>query len=175
MPDPHRPNRWQVLDPARRYRGRHRPRARGRGNSQRPDRSGISAAGSSTDCRLRRGVDPRLAKAKAAWFEAARAWGKPIPTPRYRPAIYQSFLTRGWDCPQTAMTRAGSAGGRAPSSGTVRWLTTRPDLVAISCGSARAAASRRGASTRVAGGFRRCCGRPASAPRSGAGSGRPAR
>ncbi len=28
--------------------------------------------------------------AKAAWLEAARAQGKPIPPPRYRPAIYQS-------------------------------------------------------------------------------------
>ncbi len=28
--------------------------------------------------------------AKAAWLEAARAEGKPIPPPRYRPAIYQS-------------------------------------------------------------------------------------
>lgn len=27
--------------------------------------------------------------AKAAWIEAARAEGKPIPTPRYRPAIYK--------------------------------------------------------------------------------------
>jgi predicted RNase H-like HicB family nuclease len=27
--------------------------------------------------------------AKAAWLEAARAEGKPIPPPRYRPAIYQ--------------------------------------------------------------------------------------
>jgi predicted RNase H-like HicB family nuclease len=27
--------------------------------------------------------------AKAAWLEAARASGKPIPEPRYRPAIYQ--------------------------------------------------------------------------------------
>ena len=27
--------------------------------------------------------------AKAAWLEAARAAGKPIPRPRYRPAIYQ--------------------------------------------------------------------------------------
>jgi predicted RNase H-like HicB family nuclease len=26
--------------------------------------------------------------AKAAWLETARAEGKPIPTPRYRPAIY---------------------------------------------------------------------------------------
>jgi len=27
--------------------------------------------------------------AKKAWLEAARASGKPIPKPRYRPAIYQ--------------------------------------------------------------------------------------
>ncbi len=27
--------------------------------------------------------------AKAAWLDAARAAGKPIPQPRYRPAIYQ--------------------------------------------------------------------------------------
>jgi len=31
-----------------------------------------------------------LEKAKTAWIEAARAEGKPIPKPRYRPAIYQS-------------------------------------------------------------------------------------
>lgn len=30
-----------------------------------------------------------LEKAKAAWLEAARAKGKPIPKPKYRPAIYQ--------------------------------------------------------------------------------------
>ena len=28
-------------------------------------------------------------RAKAAWLEAAKAEGKPIPPPRYRPAIYQ--------------------------------------------------------------------------------------
>ena len=28
--------------------------------------------------------------AKAAWLEAAKASGKPIPPPRYRPAIYQA-------------------------------------------------------------------------------------
>jgi predicted RNase H-like HicB family nuclease len=28
--------------------------------------------------------------AKAAWLEAARAADKPIPPPRYRPAIYQA-------------------------------------------------------------------------------------
>jgi predicted RNase H-like HicB family nuclease len=27
--------------------------------------------------------------AKAAWLEAAREAGKPVPEPRYRPAIYQ--------------------------------------------------------------------------------------
>jgi predicted RNase H-like HicB family nuclease len=30
-----------------------------------------------------------LEKAKTAWMEAARALGKRIPKPRYRPAIYQ--------------------------------------------------------------------------------------
>jgi predicted RNase H-like HicB family nuclease len=29
-------------------------------------------------------------KAKQAWLEAARASGKPIPEPRYRPVIYQA-------------------------------------------------------------------------------------
>jgi predicted RNase H-like HicB family nuclease len=28
--------------------------------------------------------------AKEAWLEAARAEGKPIPKPRYRPVIYQA-------------------------------------------------------------------------------------
>lgn len=28
--------------------------------------------------------------ARVAWLEAARAEGKPIPQPRYRPAIYQA-------------------------------------------------------------------------------------
>ena len=32
----------------------------------------------------------QLVIAKAAWLEAARAEGKPIPPPRYRPAIYQA-------------------------------------------------------------------------------------
>ncbi|MCY7275024.1 MAG: type II toxin-antitoxin system HicB family antitoxin, partial [Phormidesmis sp. CAN_BIN44] len=30
-----------------------------------------------------------ILKAKAAWLETAKAEGKPIPTPKYRPAIYQ--------------------------------------------------------------------------------------
>lgn len=29
-------------------------------------------------------------RAKAAWLDAARETGKPIPLPRYRPAIYQA-------------------------------------------------------------------------------------
>ncbi len=31
-----------------------------------------------------------LEKAKAAWLDSAREAGKPIPRPRYRPAIYQA-------------------------------------------------------------------------------------
>jgi len=31
-----------------------------------------------------------VTRAKAAWLEAAREAGKPIPRPRYRPAIYQT-------------------------------------------------------------------------------------
>ncbi|MBL7134018.1 MAG: type II toxin-antitoxin system HicB family antitoxin [Phycisphaerae bacterium] len=30
-------------------------------------------------------------KAKAAWLEAAKSAGKPIPPPRYRPLIYQTL------------------------------------------------------------------------------------
>ncbi|GAB4187429.1 MAG: hypothetical protein Fur006_27290 [Coleofasciculaceae cyanobacterium] len=30
-----------------------------------------------------------ILKAKAAWLETAQAEGKPIPIPKYRPAIYQ--------------------------------------------------------------------------------------
>lgn len=31
-----------------------------------------------------------LEKAKSAWLDAAREGGRPIPRPRYRPAIYQA-------------------------------------------------------------------------------------
>ncbi len=31
-----------------------------------------------------------VGKARQAWLEAARAEGKPIPKPRYRPVIYQA-------------------------------------------------------------------------------------
>lgn len=34
-----------------------------------------------------------LEKAKQAWIATARAEGKPIPKPRYRPAIYQTART----------------------------------------------------------------------------------
>jgi predicted RNase H-like HicB family nuclease len=32
----------------------------------------------------------QLLLAKAAWLDAAKAEGKPIPPPKYRPAIYQA-------------------------------------------------------------------------------------
>jgi len=32
----------------------------------------------------------QVQKAKELWIEAARAEGKPIPAPRYRPVIYQA-------------------------------------------------------------------------------------
>jgi predicted RNase H-like HicB family nuclease len=41
---------------------------------------------------LRLRLRSRSGQAPAAWLEAARAAGRPIPRPRYRPAIYQ---TRG--------------------------------------------------------------------------------
>jgi len=49
-----------------------------------PDLEHCSAFGSTPEEALR-----EVLKAKEAWLEAARANGKPIPTPRYRPAIYQ--------------------------------------------------------------------------------------
>jgi predicted RNase H-like HicB family nuclease len=47
-----------------------------------PDLDSCSAFGSTPEEALR-----EVAKAKAAWLEAARSAGKPIPEPRYRPAI----------------------------------------------------------------------------------------
>jgi predicted RNase H-like HicB family nuclease len=32
----------------------------------------------------------QLLLAKAAWLDAAKAEGKPVPPPKYRPAIYQA-------------------------------------------------------------------------------------
>jgi len=49
-----------------------------------PDLAACSAFGDSPEEALR-----QVGIAKAAWLEAARAEGKPIPSPRYRPAIYQ--------------------------------------------------------------------------------------
>jgi len=49
-----------------------------------PDLTACSAFGRTPEEALR---EVRIAK--EAWLEAAHAAGKPIPRPRYRPAIYQ--------------------------------------------------------------------------------------
>jgi predicted RNase H-like HicB family nuclease len=49
-----------------------------------PDLRHCSAFGATPEDALR-----ELLKAKKAWLEAALEHGKPIPQPRYRPAIYQ--------------------------------------------------------------------------------------
>ena len=49
-----------------------------------PDLPGCSAFGKSPAEALE-----QVEIAKEAWLEAAKAEGKPIPQPRYRPAIYQ--------------------------------------------------------------------------------------
>lgn len=48
-----------------------------------PDLEACSAFGASAAEAL-----AEVAKAKDAWLSAARETGKPIPEPRYRPAIY---------------------------------------------------------------------------------------
>lgn len=50
-----------------------------------PDLDACSAFGNTPDAAL-----AELELAKSAWLEAARSSGKPIPEPRYRPAIYQT-------------------------------------------------------------------------------------
>ncbi len=50
-----------------------------------PDLESCSAFGASPEQAL-----GELEKAKEAWLAAAREAGKPIPKPRYRPAIYAS-------------------------------------------------------------------------------------
>ncbi len=50
-----------------------------------PDLEFCSAFGSTPEEAL-----AELEKAKEAWMEAARAEGKAIPPPRYRPVIYQA-------------------------------------------------------------------------------------
>lgn len=49
-----------------------------------PDLPHCSAFGETPDEALR-----EVEVAKSAWLEVARAKGKPIPVPKYRPAIYQ--------------------------------------------------------------------------------------
>lgn len=49
-----------------------------------PDLAFCSAFGTTPDEALR-----EVEIAKSAWLEAANAEGKPIPLPKYRPAIYQ--------------------------------------------------------------------------------------
>ncbi len=50
-----------------------------------PDLEACSAFGATAEEALR-----EVQIAKAAWLEAAHAKGRPIPEPRYRPAIYQA-------------------------------------------------------------------------------------
>ncbi len=49
-----------------------------------PDLDSCSAFGATPEDALR-----EVERAKAAWIEAAKEAGKPIPPPRYRPVIYQ--------------------------------------------------------------------------------------
>jgi len=49
-----------------------------------PDLDSCSAFGGTPEEALK-----EVQIAKDAWIEAARAEGKPIPSPKYRPAIYQ--------------------------------------------------------------------------------------
>lgn len=51
-----------------------------------PDLESCSAFGRTPEEAL-----AQVEQAKAAWLETARASGKPIPAPRYRPAIYQAI------------------------------------------------------------------------------------
>lgn len=50
-----------------------------------PDLRYCSAFGDSAEQALH-----EVLQAKQAWLETARAEGRPIPSPKYRPAIYQS-------------------------------------------------------------------------------------
>ncbi len=50
-----------------------------------PDLPSCSAFGATPEEAL-----AEVQHAKAAWLEAARSEGKPIPLPTYRPAIYQT-------------------------------------------------------------------------------------
>jgi predicted RNase H-like HicB family nuclease len=50
-----------------------------------PDLEACSAFGNSPDEALH-----EVQKAKSLWIQAAKAEGKPIPPPKYRPVIYQA-------------------------------------------------------------------------------------
>ena len=50
-----------------------------------PDLDACSAFGTTPEEAL-----AEVTRARVAWLEAARAAGKPIPAPRYRPALYQA-------------------------------------------------------------------------------------
>ena len=50
-----------------------------------PDLEACSAFGATPEEAL-----AQVETAKAAWLDAARAAGKPVPAPRYRPVIYQT-------------------------------------------------------------------------------------
>jgi predicted RNase H-like HicB family nuclease len=50
-----------------------------------PDLDACSAFGQTAEQALN-----EVEKAKELWLDAARTAGKPIPQPRYRPAIYQA-------------------------------------------------------------------------------------
>ena len=50
-----------------------------------PDLEACSACGATAAEAL-----AEVERARAAWLEAARSEGKPIPEPRYRPSIYQA-------------------------------------------------------------------------------------
>jgi len=50
-----------------------------------PDLESCSAFGDTPDEALH-----EVQRAKELWMEAARAEGKPIPSPKYRPVIYQA-------------------------------------------------------------------------------------
>ena len=50
-----------------------------------PDLDACSAFGQTAEQAL-----SEVEKAKELWLDAARTAGKPIPQPRYRPAIYQA-------------------------------------------------------------------------------------
>jgi predicted RNase H-like HicB family nuclease len=50
-----------------------------------PDLDGCSAFGETPERAL-----AEVNQAKIAWLEAAKAAGKPVPRPRYHPAIYQA-------------------------------------------------------------------------------------